>query len=68
EPECFVTITKQSDPSGPGSDEAGHITITVTEVNYTPAFTGVASTLNETLGPMDVQLFQDGTVQGSGTT
>ncbi len=68
QPECFVTIAKQSDPSGPGPDEAGHITITVTEVNYTPAFNGVASVLNETLGPMDAQLLQDGVVQGSGTT
>ncbi|KJY41183.1 hypothetical protein VR41_13745, partial [Streptomyces sp. NRRL B-1568] len=69
-PECFVDIAKQSDPTGPGPgpDQAGHVTITLTEVNYAPAFNGVASLINEKLGPMDAALLQDGTVQGSGTT
>ncbi|MCC3779212.1 hypothetical protein K6I33_004724, partial [Streptomyces sp. UNOB3_S3] len=66
-PECFITIAKQSDATGPGADQAGHITILFTAVNYTPAFTGVASQVNEKVGPMAATLADDGTVEGSGT-
>ncbi|MCF3105209.1 hypothetical protein IPZ58_26985 [Streptomyces roseoverticillatus] len=67
-PECFITLTKQDDATGPDASQAGHITILFTAVNYTPAFTGVASRINERIGPMAASLAQDGTVQGSGTT
>ncbi|MFI9310638.1 hypothetical protein [Streptomyces triculaminicus] len=65
-PECYVTVTKVSDPTGPGADGAGKITVNFTAVNWTPAFTGVASTVNEKIGPMDAWLEQDGTVQEAG--
>ncbi|MFI2078090.1 hypothetical protein [Streptomyces triculaminicus] len=67
-PECFITLAKESDATGPGQGQEGHIHILFTAVNYTPAFTGVASRINETIGPMAASLTQDGMVQGSGTT
>ncbi|KJY43916.1 hypothetical protein VR41_00945 [Streptomyces sp. NRRL B-1568] len=65
-PECYVTVTKVSDPTGPGADNAGKITVTFTAVNWTPAFTGVASTINMTIGPMNAWLEEDGTVHETG--
>ncbi|WKU47565.1 hypothetical protein Q3V23_27840 [Streptomyces sp. VNUA116] len=67
-PECYVTVTKVSDPSGPGPDEAGKVTVTLTTTDWTPAFNGVASKINMKAGPMDASLAQDGTVQGAGYT
>ncbi|MEU5192358.1 hypothetical protein AB0G83_35235 [Streptomyces klenkii] len=65
-PECYVTVTKVSDPSGPGEDNAGKITVNFTAVNWTPASTGVASVINMKIGPMDAWLQQDGTVKETG--
>ncbi|MFF4215691.1 hypothetical protein [Streptomyces nondiastaticus] len=65
-PECYVTVTKVSDPSGPGPDDAGKITVNFTAVNWTPASTGVASVINMKVGPMNAWLQQDGTVQETG--
>ncbi|PSJ29598.1 hypothetical protein B7P34_05900 [Streptosporangium nondiastaticum] len=65
-PECYVTVTKVSDPSGPGIDDAGRITVNFTAANWTPATTGVASVINMKIGPMQAWIQQDGTVEETG--
>jgi hypothetical protein len=67
-PECYVTIQKVSDPSGPAPSQAGKITVVFTAKYWEPAFNGVASVINAEIGYMDASLDQDGTVHGSGRT
>ncbi|MEU5429372.1 hypothetical protein AB0H73_27800 [Streptomyces olivoreticuli] len=67
-PECYVTVTKVSDPSGPGPDQAGRVTVVWTTTDWKPASTGVASAVNFRMGPMYASLAQDGTVKGDGST
>ncbi|TQF06274.1 hypothetical protein E6W39_33735 [Kitasatospora acidiphila] len=66
-PDCYVAVTKVSDPSGPAVSQAGSIRILFV-VNTPLALNGVASPQHFSDGPMDASLQQDGTVQGSGTT
>jgi hypothetical protein len=67
-PTCYVTVAKGSDPTGAGAGQAGSLTLTLTAMNWQPAFNGVASTVDETIGPMNASITQDGTVSGSGQT